>query len=365
MVIITDKDILAEFVKVLYHVGDQILLPPRRLFLANQRSALSKITATMTTDFVTPSDKSSENFISYDLHTFHSLATFIGEEQGRKIGSSRRTFIYDPLDGTGIYSGKIQQILELARDLYDGSYSAIRDYRNSRKVRVKESDFTKYTTHLTHLFAANDSKEDVIVKEDATVDAAYAAERKELFCAIKGNGTYYKNVATNHIEQLDRRNTSLDHIIFANTPLSAMEILLADATLPSLLHHDYLGRYQQLIDAMGTLFTAPRRLGYTSAVYECIATVLPDNHPDKTDLYFNPHLFLWDVPALLLREAGGEVFTIREEKGNYEIFPFSYNAFGIQDRKSEKYKEPFAVIVGQEDLVRKVVAELQALLYRD
>jgi len=93
--------------------------------------------------------------------------------------------------------------------------------------------------------------------------------------------------------------------------------------------------------------------------------VLPDNHPDKTDLYFNPHLFLWDVPALLLREAGGEVFTIREEKGNYEIFPFSYNAFGIQDRKSEKYKEPFAVIVGQEDLVRKVVAELQALLYRD
>ncbi|MBI5392483.1 hypothetical protein HZA96_01315 [Candidatus Woesearchaeota archaeon] len=349
------REVLEFMIKAVRYAGDNILLPERQKISASRcgnglvfsEADLVKRNDTLAVDFVTDADKKSEQHILSEIdEKFKGLATVIGEENGRRLGPLIYSFVFYPLDGTAIFSGKMQDLLEKSKleRLIDNKY------QTQFNVRVKETDFSKYTVHLAYIILDKNT-----LQNEAAVEAVYAPERKELFTAIKGEGVSYQKLSedgqTDTVSRLSAQSKDFDN-----------EIILADAFLPSMLSPAYLNRYNCLLKTLEKLKLPFRKFGYTSAVYESLATVFPSTHADRTNLYVNPHVCLWDVPALSVREAGGEAMVVSEQNGQYIFQPFDYTSFEINNRKSNLYKEPFFVIVGKKELVSDMVLHMKKLV---
>lgn len=180
------------------------------------------------------------------------------------------------------------------------------------------------------------------VHNEVVIDVTYSPDRNILTWAVEGEGAWMCN--------LNDENPKITQLAASRKQIFK-DSVISDSYIPSKLTEAYTERYKRILEALGRINTNFRRFGYTSAVYESVSTIFPDEHKDARALYINPHVYLWDIPLLTLREAGADALTIREKDGKFRITPLSLRDFRIYDPQSEVYKEPFFVVVGEKQML--------------
>ena len=317
--------ILDFLLKITRHSGTHNLKGKRQEIQITDGSIDDKVSDGLTMDVVTDADKSSEQYLRKEIQKKDPCATIVGEENERTIRSDTTAFMFDPLDGTVIFSGRMPGTLEQTINA---------DYLRDHNIIVKVNDFNKYSVVVTY-----------IEDNDAKVQVMYAPETDETIFAIKGTKTKYR--------------TGLKGNTLLQGKVSERENITASyGYVPSFLDEKYNRRFKKVLDAMLDFPARTKRFGYTSCQYETLATILPENHPEKRDIAFFPHVYVWDVAPLLIREAGNEMYVIRETRGKITAKPFDYEDFNIYNKKSNRFKQPFFVVVGNKELVEEFVRSI-------
>lgn len=307
--------------------GTQILKPTRTEIKRYGISGLvdQKLSIGLVTDLVTRGDTKSEQYITREVLNLDSDLTIIGEEEGRRQGLSTIAVIFDPLDGSETYAGTLDAILDKPEN---------RRYREQHNVRLQPDDFDKYTVHIMYL-----------IHNRVVIDATYSPDRNILTWAVEDEGAWMCDLNAQH---------PIPEQLHASRKQIFKDSVISDSYVPSKLTESYTNQYKPILDALARINTHFRRFGYTSAVYEALSTTFRDNHPDARALYIGPHVYLWDVPILTLREAGADALVIREEQGKFRIGFLDIKDFRIYDPISDKYKEPFFVVIGEREMLRRL-----------
>ncbi|MBI3033186.1 hypothetical protein HYY69_06950 [Candidatus Woesearchaeota archaeon] len=332
------REITAKTLRTIaWQVGNTILKPTRAEIqryglggLATQKPSVG-----LTADLVTKADTASEQYIIQKLLNLDPDLTVIGEESGRRHGRSTIAGIFDPLDGTDTYAGTLERIL-------DGPENV--KYRQDCHVRIKADDFNKYTVHIMYA-----------IQNRVIIDVAFSPDRGLLTWAGEGEGAWMCN--------LNDENPLVIELSASRKQIFQSSVI-ADGYVPSKLTEQYTAQYKPVLEALAGLKTHFRRFGYTSAVYEALSTVIPENHADARAMYIGPHVCVWDVPILLLQEAGADALVIREHDRRFSIAPFSLKDFRIYDPQSELYKDPFFVVVGEKEMLGRLDTKILGHLPR-
>jgi fructose-1,6-bisphosphatase/inositol monophosphatase family enzyme len=279
-------------------------------------------------DHVTKYDKMSEKAISDFLKLHFPGAMLIGEEDGRFFPNAptEDLFLFDPLDGTGIYSGKVKEDLRKSRvidDLLDLNISPM------------EGDFNKYGVFISFL-----------EKNQPIAEFCYSPETQEQWFAVKGFGSFYR-VGNDEPQK-----------VFVSARRSLSDAVAGYGFLRTVFSEEYMEKYKGFIESMRK-FPVARCYGFTGAIYEACATTLPSRHRMARDLYLNPQIYAWDHPSLLLQEAGGSSVIVMEKGGRLEIKPFSYSQFEFSNPQSDAFKQPYAIVTGSPWIVDKFVKMLE------
>ncbi|NQU98205.1 hypothetical protein HQ533_01955 [Candidatus Woesearchaeota archaeon] len=282
-------------------------------------------------DWVTDADFASEKHIFSQVNEFDPEASQIGEEDGRVINNPNRFYITDPLDGTGIFSGKLQSAIKNPQAKAD-----IKELG----MKIIPGSFNKYCVFLSY-----------VVDNEPQVEVAYAPEFEETVFAVKDFGTFYQT----------NSGMLLPLSTLKKKPVS--ESVAGFGFVKSVLKESYLERYAQVIEAFNG-FEIERTFGFTSSIYECMAPTFSEqtNSPFRTDVYMHNQIYLWDLPSLLISEVGGKSMMIQEQDGKLEIGGYSHSRFKIDNPNSEDFKEPYAIVTGNPWLVDEVIASLETRL---
>jgi len=328
------EDILKKFREIGLDVGNNILKENRKYILSNGKAKLKD--DGYKRDYVVPPDKQSEKALVAFIKKNYPGMLIIGEEGGRCFPDTDAFkdcfFLIDPLDGTGIYSGKVQEVLKKQDEV---------EFLKELGLVPKDDDFNKYCLHLNY------SEGDISV-----VDYSFFPETGEEVFALKGKGSFYrKNGSEQRILVSDKR--TLD------------DAVIGVAILKTVYTQKFIERYSTLLKAMEeTLkrFTKEKRFAYTSAIYETCATAFAKNHRERNDIYVNPQIYQWDHPSLVVKEARGKSIMIVKKGEKFEIKEFSYRHFNNFDKGDDTFKKSYGIVTGNPWVVDKFVKTIEKSL---
>ncbi len=321
--------VIDRFKDISRHVGRNILMHSRQeiVMRRNPQAIKEKTTIGLTRDIVTTPDTLSERYIVANILALDEDLTLVGEETGRRIDTEqpcRIAVIFDPLDGSDSYAQTLDELLETEE---------YKRYREEHRVRFEHGDFDKYTVHLMY-----------VVGDELRAAVTYSPERDLITVAEKGKGAYM---------YVDQKSEGVTRLTASRKEIVSSSVI-SDSYLPPKPTPEYRRRFSPVLEKLGAIKTNFRRFGYTSAVYEALSTTFPDNHPDARALYIGPHVYIWEVPILTLREAGADALVIREKQGRFKISLFDIKDFRIYDPASDRYKEPFFVIIGEREMLGRL-----------
>lgn len=327
--------ILEEFRAIGRYVGDEILKKNRSLVLSGEGVENKNDDNSKRVDWVTKSDRESEKTIFENLKKRYKYTVIIGEEDKRYFPATIRfighTFLFDPLDGTGIYGGGIQDILK---------DNVAKENVARLSIKPKPNDFQKYGVFLNFS-----------IENNPLIDYAYFPETREEIFATKGNGAFYI--------QLDKPKSPIRLSVSDTMNLDAA--VASYSLIESVLSDQYLNDYKEFIEAMQH-FPVNRVFGFTSAVYESCATTFPGTHNEKTDVFVIAKQYQWDHPSLIVKEAHGKSVLVVHDGNKLVLKSFSYDYFNNLDLNDNTFKKPYALVTGNPWLVDKFCKTLEERL---
>ncbi len=331
-------EILEFMMKTAHRAGDVELMMARgelrRRVLAGER--LEQKASHGRVDAVTKPDKMSERHIFTRVSEFDRFASRIGEEGTVVLLDPQRGYMADPCDGSIIFSGEMQVRLQDPATRADVlKFSALPEPR----------DLNKYGVFLVYI-------QDGLPQ----VSYAYFPERHFGAVAVRGQGAW-----------LRVRTSGQTIPLQANDAASLSDARTGVSFLRDIYNDDYLENYESMITAL-TQLPGERRFGFTSAIFESIATLFPKETKgsnglalDRLDMYTTPQLFVWDHPWLHMSEAGASSVKVEAGSNGLEFNEFSYDTFDLFTGRDGEFNRPYGIITGGPRVVDAFVNEIRRL----
>lgn len=281
-------------------------------------------------DFKSEIDFKSQEYIVNQLKQSYPNITIVGEENSesmsQRIIKNNEVAVFDPLDGTDAFSFGLQLNLPLSESHEEDGIV----------TKVSEKDFKKYGPFIT------------VLKNNQAYLAGAIIPQLNLEAFSDGKETtILENKKELHYTNCKKKELS--------------DAIIAWGTMSNKFSEKFKIENQQLLKVISSI-PGNRRFGGGSAIYENIATCLPNEHPEAIDLYVNAQVYAWDTAQLLLQTAGRKTIMIQQTPKGFEIKEFSYKYFKFTNPESEMFAKPYSVITGNPFLVDKVAKHLEKQL---